>query len=590
MAKYREPQRAKNFGRSFCKLLIRLKKHIPIILIASLFSIGSTLLAIMGPSLLKDIVNEIQQGLQSNINMNAIFEICKSIIILCVFCVSCELLQGFSLVSVSHNFSRELRTDVSKKINRLPLKFFDSRQVGDILSIVTNDIDTVYDGLHQGISNLTYSIVTLVGVTVMMFVTNWQLSVTAMTTTLIGFAIVGFLVAKSKKYFKAQQKNLGTLNGYIEEMYSCHNIVTTYNGIEETQKQFKEFNNTLAHTSQVASFMGGVVNPVMSFMGSLGYVAVCIVGALLTINGTIDFGTIIAFIFYVRLFSNPLNTIAQSITKMQTVVAAAERVFEFMDEEEMSNEDNIVERLPVENAVGNISFENVTFAYDDIPVIRNFTVNIKAGQKVAIVGKTGAGKTTLVNLLMKFYDISEGDIKIDGCSIKCLSRANIHDLFCMVLQNAWLFNGTIKENIVYNQERISLDEVKRACQMAGIADFIESLPKQYDTVLENTNTLSEGQKQLLTIARAIVDKSPFLILDEATSSVDRKTEEIVQKSMDRLMNNRTSFIIAHRLSTIQNADVILVIDKGQIVEMGNHDELIAQNGCYTELYNSQFST
>jgi ATP-binding cassette subfamily B protein len=373
-------------------------------------------------------------------------------------------------------------------------------------------------------------------------------------------------------------------------MYSCHNIVTTYNGIEETQKQFRDFNETLALTSQRASFIGGVVNPVMSFMGNFGYVAVCIVGALLTLNGTIDFGTIIAFIFYVRLFSNPLNTIAQSITKMQSVVAAAERVFEFMDEKEMIDENSIVEVLPIQNAVGNISFKNVTFAYDEKPVIQGFSVDIKAGQKVAIVGKTGAGKTTLVNLLMKFYDISEGDIKIDGCSIKTLSRSNIHDLFCMVLQNTWLFNGTIKENIIYNQEHISMDEVKEACQMAGISDFIESLPDKYDTVLENTNTLSEGQKQLLTIARAIVDKSPFLILDEATSSVDRKTEEIVQKSMDKLMHNRTSFIIAHRLSTIQNADIILVVDNGQIVEMGNHNELISQNGYYTELYNSQFAT
>ena len=589
MPKIRENQKPKHFGTSFKKLLVRLKKHIPIILIASIFSIGSTLLAILGPNLLKDVVNEMQMGIVGDINMYAIFDLCKTVVALCIFCVACELIQGFTLVSVSHNFSRELRTDVSKKINRLPLKFFDSRPVGDILSIVTNDIDTVYDGLHQGISNLTYSVATLLGVTFMMFKTNWQLSLTSVVSTLIGFVFVGILVAKSKKYFKAQQKNLGTLNGYIEEMYSCYNVVTTYNGVEEAKQEFNNFNTTLAKSSQKASFMGGIIGPLMSFMGSIGYVAVCIVGGLLTINGKIDFGTIIAFIFYVRLFSSPLNTIAQSITKMQSVVAAAERVFEFMEEEEMPDESHITKVLSNNEVKGDVSFKNVTFAYDTLPVINNFTIDIKAGQKVAIVGKTGAGKTTLVNLLMKFYDITDGDIEIDGHSIKELSRSNIHDLFCMVLQNTWLFKGTIRENIVYNQDNISLEEVIQACKLAGIADFIETLPDKYDTVLEDHNNLSEGQKQLLTIARAIVDKSPFLILDEATSSVDRKTEEVVQRSMDTLMKGRTSFIIAHRLSTIQNADLILVMDKGNIVEHGNHSELIAKDGMYTELYNSQFA-
>ena len=589
MAKYREPQKAKNFGQSFKKLFIKLKKHIPTILIASLFSIGSTLLAIMGPNLLKDIVNEMQLGITGSINMNAIFDICQTVVFLCLFSVGCELIQGFILVSVSHNFSMELRTDVSKKINRLPLKFFDSRPVGDVLSIVTNDIDTVYDGLHQGVSNLTYSIATLIGVTFMMFKTNWQLSLTSVISAAIGFALAGILVARSKKYFKAQQKNLGNLNGYIEEMYSCYNVVTTHNGIDEARQQFQMLNSTLATSSQKASFMGGVISPIMSFMGSIGYVAVCIVGGLLTINGTIDFGTIIAFIFYVRLFSNPLNTIAQSITKMQSVVAAAERVFEFMEEKEMSDETHITKVLSPAKAEGNISFKNVTFAYDTVPVIKNFSIDIKAGQKVAIVGKTGAGKTTLVNLLMKFYDVFDGDIEIDGYSIKELSRSNIHNLFCMVLQNTWLFKGTIYENIVYNQENITLDEVKHACKLTGIADFIETLPDTYNTLLEDHNKLSEGQKQLITITRAIIDKSPFLILDEATSSVDRKTEEFVQKSIDELMKGRTSFIIAHRLSTIQNADLILVVVDGNIVEYGNHDVLINKNGFYTELYNSQFS-
>lgn len=584
-----DDRKAKNFGSSFKRLLKNLKPYTIPIVIASVFSILSTSLAIFGPDLLSKIVDEIQAGLTSSINFDVLVPYCITIGLLALLCVICELIQGFILVSTSHNFSRSLRRDVSKKINRLPLKFFDRKPVGDTMSVITNDIDNIYDGLQQGVSNLTYAIATLVGVLFMMFKTNWIMSLTSVITTLLGFIIVTIIATKSKKYFKAQQKNIGELNGYIEEMYSCYNVVTTYNGVDDARKEFKVLNEKLAKTTQKASFLGGVIPPIMSFVGSFGYVAVCIVGALLTMNNVIGFGTIIAFIFYVRLFSNPLNTIAQSFTRMQSVVAAAERVFDFMDEIEMPSEEHITQHLDKKSVKGNISFENVCFAYDTKPVINNFSIDVKAGQKVAIVGHTGAGKTTLVNLLMKFYDISSGDIKIDGISIKELSRSNVHDLFCMVLQQTWLFHGTVRENIVYNQENINDIDVKRACDMAGIAEFIESLPNKYETILDESNNLSEGQKQLLTIARAIISNAPFIILDEATSSVDRKTELLVQESMDKLMEGRTSFIIAHRLSTIQNADIILVLDHGDIVEMGAHEELIEKDGVYANLYNSQFS-
>ena len=584
-----DDRKAKNFSSSFKRLLKNLKPYTIPIVIASVFSILSTALAIFGPDLLSKIVDEIQAGLTSSINFDVLVQYCINIGVLALICIICELIQGFILVSTSHNFCRSLRRDVSKKINRLPLKFFDRKPVGDTMSVITNDIDNIYDGLQQGVSNLTYAIATLVGVLFMMFKTNWIMSLTSVIATLLGFVIVTIIATKSKKYFKAQQKNIGELNGYIEEMYSCYNVVKTYNGVDDARKEFKVLNEKLAKSAQKASFLGGVIPPIMSFVGSFGYVAVCIVGALLTMNNVIGFGTIIAFIFYVRLFSNPLNTIAQSFTRMQSVVAAADRVFDFMDETEMPSEEHITQYLDKKSVKGNISFENVCFAYDTKPVINNFSIDVKSGQKVAIVGHTGAGKTTLVNLLMKFYDISSGDIKIDGISIKDLSRSNVHELFCMVLQQTWLFNGTVRENIVYNQENINEADVKRACDMAGIAEFIESLPNEYETILDESNNLSEGQKQLLTIARAIISSSPFIILDEATSSVDRKTELLVQESMDKLMDGRTSFIIAHRLSTIQNADIILVLDHGDIVETGSHEELIEKDGVYANLYNSQFS-
>jgi len=583
-----KPEKAKDFKSASKRLLKNLKKHLFGIIMATIFSIGSTAIAIVGPDKVKELTNEISAGISGTINMANVFDIVIFLIGVCLFSVLCEILQSFIMINVSQNFSKNLRTKIAKKINQIPLRTFDSRPFGDILSIVTNDVDVIFDGLYQGLSNLTYAIFTLIGVLFMMFITNWQMSLTAIGSSLLGFFLVGIIMSKAHKYFEAQQKNLGVINGYIEEMYSGHNVISVYNAVDETKEEFEEYNKNLYKSTQKASFLGSIMQPLMGFVGNLGYVMVCIVGGILATNHTIDFGTIIAFVFYVRLFSNPLSTITQSLTRMQVVVAAAERVFDFLDEEELSSESGITDKLSPKKVKGNVEFKNVKFAYDKKPIIKGFSANIKAGQKVAIVGPTGAGKTTIVNLLMKFYDIDEGDILIDGHSIKNLTRENIHDLFCMVLQNTWLFKGTIKENIAYNQGKLSDKDIIQACKFADIDDFINSLPDKYDTVLEDNQSLSEGQKQLITIARAIVDDSPFLILDEATSSVDRKTEEVVQKAMDELTKDRTSFIIAHRLSTIQNADLILVLNNGDIIEQGTHDQLLKKNGFYADLYNSQF--
>ena len=583
-----KPAKPKNFKSALKELVKNLKKHTLAIVIATVFSIGSTALAIIAPEQLRLLTNEISVGITGTMNMDNIFNIMTYLIIVCLFSFTCELIQGFIMVNMSQNFSKNLRTRIAKKINKIPLKLFDSRPVGDILSIITNDVDVIFDGLYSGVSNLTYAIVSLIGVLIMMLITNWQMSLTVIISSILGLVTVGSIMSKAHKYFEAQQKNLGKLNGYVEEMYSGHNVISVYNAVDETKKQFEQYNKDLYKSTQRASFMGGIMQPLMGFMGNFGYVAVCIVGAMLALNGTIDFGTIIAFVFYAKLFSNPLSTIAQSMGRMQVVVAAAERVFDFLKEDELSSEDNITGSLDPSEVKGDIEFRNVKFGYDEQLIIKDLSVDIKAGQKVAIVGPTGAGKTTIVNLLMKFYDIDDGDILIDGHSIKNLTRENVHNLFCMVLQNTWLFKGTVKENIAYNQDNLSDDDIVNACKLAGIDEFIDSLPSKYETVLENNQNISEGQKQLITIARAIVDKSPFLILDEATSSVDRKTEEAVQRAMDELTKNRTAFIIAHRLSTIQNADVILVLKDGQIAEQGNHDELLARKGIYCDLYNSQF--
>ena len=497
----------------------------------------------------------------------------KSIAILlaCLYIISAifSYVEGLSMIKVANGYAKKLRSSISEKINKLPLKFFDHNLSGDILSRVTNDVDTIAQSLNNSLSTLVSSITLFIGSIIMMFVTNYIMAITAIVSSLIGFILMFIILNKSQRYFTARQRELGKLNGYIEEIYSGLNVVRSCN--------------------RKSQFLSGLMQPIMGFIGNFSYVAVCIVGALLVSKSVISFGVIVAFIMYVRLFTNPLSQIAQAMTSMQSTAAASERVFGLLEEVEMDSENDITKKLDKHKVKGNIEFKNVKFGYDkDKIIINDFTAKVKAGEKIAIVGPTGAGKTTMVNLLMKFYDINDGDILIDGTSIRELKRDNIHSLFTMVLQDTWLFNGTVKENIIYNQKNVSNKKVEDVCKVVGVDHFIKTLPNGYDSIISDNDSVSSGQRQLLTIARGMISDSPFLILDEATSNVDTRTEELVQKAMDKLMENKTSFIIAHRLSTIKNADLILVMKDGNIIEQGNHNELMKKNGFYANLYNSQF--
>lgn len=498
-------------------------------------------------------------------------------------------IQNFSMTTVSNHFAKKLRSSISTKINKLPLKFFDTHETGDILSRVTNDVDTISQNLNQSLASLVSSITLFIGSVIMMFVTNWIMALTAILSSLIGFSLMFLILGKSQKYFTEKQEQLGELNGYIEEIYSGHNVVKAYNGGASSIHHFQTLNEKLYNSNRKSNFLSGLMQPIMGFIGNFGYVAVCIVGALLVINNQISFGVIVAFIIYVRLFTNPLTQIAQAMTYLQSTAAASERVFEFLVEKEMTDEKDIKKHLDKSKVKGEIEFKHVKFSYDNTrEIIKDFSVHVKPGEKVAIVGPTGAGKTTMVNLLMKFYEINDGDILIDGVSIHDLSRENIHELFCMVLQDTWLFEGTILDNIKFNKENVTEEEIWNSCKTVGVDHFIKTLPGGLHSEIGDTDTVSGGEKQLLTIARGMLEDAPFLILDEATSNVDTRTEELVQQAMDKLTEGKTSFIIAHRLSTIKNADIILVMKDGNIIETGNHEELIAQNGFYADLYNSQF--
>ena len=517
----------------------------------------------------------------------------KSIAILlaCLYIISAifSYVEGLSMIKVANGYAKKLRSSISEKINKLPLKFFDHNLSGDILSRVTNDVDTIAQSLNNSLSTLVSSITLFIGSIIMMFVTNYIMAITAIVSSLIGFILMFIILNKSQRYFTARQRELGKLNGYIEEIYSGLNVVRSCNAKDETINEFDKLNDNLYDCNRKSQFLSGLMQPIMGFIGNFSYVAVCIVGALLVSKSMISFGVIVAFIMYVRLFTNPLSQIAQAMTSMQSTAAASERVFGLLEEVEMDSEDDITKKLDKHKVKGNIEFKNVKFGYDkDKIIINDFTAKVKAGEKIAIVGPTGAGKTTMVNLLMKFYDINDGDILIDGTSIKELKRDNIHSLFTMVLQDTWLFNGTVKENIIYNQKNVSNKKVEDVCKVVGVDHFIKTLPNGYDSIISDNDSVSSGQRQLLTIARGMISDSPFLILDEATSNVDTRTEELVQKAMDKLMENKTSFIIAHRLSTIKNADLILVMKDGNIIEQGNHNELMKKNGFYANLYNSQF--
>lgn len=517
----------------------------------------------------------------------------KSIAILlaCLYIISAifSYVEGLSMIKVANGYAKKLRSSISEKINKLPLKFFDHNLSGDILSRVTNDVDTIAQSLNNSLSTLVSSITLFIGSIIMMFATNYIMAITAIVSSLIGFILMFIILNKSQRYFTARQRELGKLNGYIEEIYSGLNVVRSCNAKDETINEFDKLNDKLYDCNRKSQFLSGLMQPIMGFIGNFSYVAVCIVGALLVSKSVISFGVIVAFIMYVRLFTNPLSQIAQAMTSMQSTAAASERVFGLLEEVEMDSENDITKKLDKHKVKGNIEFKNVKFGYDkDKIIINDFTAKVKAGEKIAIVGPTGAGKTTMVNLLMKFYDINDGDILIDGTSIKELKRDNIHSLFTMVLQDTWLFNGTVKENIIYNQKNVSNKKVEDVCKVVGVDHFIKTLPNGYDSIISDNDSVSSGQRQLLTIARGMISDSPFLILDEATSNVDTRTEELVQKAMDKLMENKTSFIIAHRLSTIKNADLILVMKDGNIIEQGNHNELMKKNGFYANLYNSQF--
>ena len=593
-------EKAKDFKSAVKRLVKELGKFKILIIIALILAIAGAVLSISAPDRLSKLTDEIQAGIipkmengqiiMPEINMDAIKSIAISLVILYLFSAICTFIQSICMTEVANNFARSLRTRISVKINKLPLSYFDRHQSGDTLSRVTNDVDTIAQTMNQSLGTLVSNITLFLGSIIMMFYTNWIMALTAILSSLLGFMGMFAVLSKSQKYFVAKQEELGNLNGHIEEVYSGLNVVKAYNGKKESDKKFDEYNQKVCEANRKSQFLSGIMQPIMNFIGNFGYVAVCIVGALLTMNNIISFGVIIAFITYVRLFTNPLSQIAQSMTSLQSTAAASERVFEFLDEKEMADQSKINKTLDKNNVKGKIEFDNVVFQYDnnDKPTIKNFTATAEPGQKIAIVGPTGAGKTTMVNLLMKFYDINSGDIRIDGVSTKELSRENIHSLFTMVLQDTWLFEGTVKENIIYNQKNVSDERVKEVCKEVGLDHFIKTLPKGYDSYLSENDSVSAGQRQLLTIARGMIQDSPFLILDEATSNVDTRTEELVQVAMDKLTEGRTSFIIAHRLSTIKNADLILVMKDGNIVEQGNHEQLMAKNGAYAELYNSQF--
>lgn len=570
------------------KLMQYLHRFMPAIIIAFIVSALGSVLSIIGPNKLSELTDIITEGLLIGIDLTAVANIALFLLILYLFSALFNFISGFIMATVANKFARELREKISKKINRLPLKYFDEHSYGDILSRVTNDIDTIGQSMNQSLASLIGAITLFIGTIIMMFVTNWVMALTAIIASLIGFAFMFIIMIKSQKYFDLRQTELGKLNDHIEEVYSSLNVVKAYNGATDAEKEFNRLDNAVYVANLKSQFLSGLMQPIMSFIGNFGYLAVCIVGAMLAINGHITFGVIVAFMIYVRLFTNPLTQIAQGITSMQSTVAASERVFEFLESEEMKKEEPKV-HLDKSKVKGNITFNHVKFGYNkNKMIIKDFSLDVKSGEKIAIVGPTGAGKTTLVNLLMKFYDINDGDILIDGVSTKDLTRENIHDLFIMVLQDTWLFNGTIRENIIYNKEKVSDEEVVASLKTVGVDHFVKSLPGGLNYEINDSESISAGQKQLLTIARGMIKDAPFLILDEATSSVDTRTEELVQQAMDKLTEGRTSFIIAHRLSTIKNADKILVMKEGNVVEQGTHEELLKKNGAYADLYNSQF--
>ncbi len=582
-------EKPKDLIGTWKKLLDYCKKYIAFIVIALLCAAGGTVLTLAGPDKLSEITGYIQQGVISgNVDLDAVFGVAITLVFFYAASWILSTTQSFIMATITQKVSKSMRKDISCKINKLPMNYYNHTSTGDVLSRVTNDVDTIGQSLNQSVGSLITQIVLFFGSLIMMFVTNWIMALTAVAATFIGLVIMLTIMSRSQKYFTRQQKDLGAINGHVEEIYAGHTVVKAYNGEAQAEEEFDRLNNNLRSSGFKAHCLSSLMMPLMTFIGNFAYVAVCIVGGTLAINGNIGIEVIVAFMLYVRYFTQPLSQMSQSVQSLQSAAAAGERVFEFLEAKEMDDESNKTKKL--ENVKGLVEFENVKFGYDDSEktVINNFSAIAKPGQKIAIVGPTGAGKTTMVNLLMRFYEIQGGNIKIDGVSTKDVTRENVHDQFCMVLQDTWLFEATIKENLIYSTQNVTDEKVHEACKAVGLDHFIKTLPHGYDTVLTDQVNLSQGQKQQLTIARAMIADKPMLILDEATSSVDTRTEIQIQDAMDKLMHGRTSFVIAHRLSTIKNSDLILVMKDGGIIESGNHEELLEKGGFYAELYNSQF--
>lgn len=584
----RPAEKSKDFKGTWMKIIRYCKRYLAGIVVALICAVAGTILTILGPDKLSDLTKVITEGIATGIDMERVKSIGLTLVAFYVGSAILSFGQQFIMATVTQNVTKQPRSDISGKINRLPMAYYNKTSTGDVLSRVTNDVDMISQSMNQSIGNLVSAVALFFGSLIMMFKTNVIMTLTAVIATMIGFGLMSLITSHSQKYFSRQQANLGALNGHIEEIYSGHTVVKAYNGEKNAKKVFDELNNNLRDSAFKAQSLSGLMQPLMAFIGNFGYVAVCVMGAVLTMKGYIGFEVIVAFMMYIRLFTQPLAQIAQATQSLQSAAAAGERVFAFLGAEEMSDESDKTEKLG--KAEGYVDFEHVKFGYEDTDkiIIHDFSAKAKPGQKIAIVGPTGAGKTTLVNLLMRFHEIQSGDIKIDGISTRDMKREEVRSQFCMVLQDTWLFEGTVRENLVYNTENASEEKIEAACKAVGLDHFIRTLPHGYDTILNDQVSLSQGQKQQLTIARAMIADKPMLILDEATSSVDTRTELQIQKAMDALMQNRTSFVIAHRLSTIKNADLILVLKDGDIIESGNHEELLAKGGFYADLYNSQF--
>ena len=582
-------EKKKNMFAPLGKVFAYMKNSIPAIIVALILAAAAAVLTIIGPDKIGEMTTLMQKGLYGEVDMSGITKIGITLAVIYIAGAVFNFIQHYIMATVTLKTSKRMRGNLSEKINKVPMSYFNKTSQGDILSRITNDISTLQQGLANSMPVIVSAAAQFVGCLIMMFATEWRLALCVLGVTFIGMFLLMMIVGRSQKYFVAKQQSLGELNGYVEEMYTGHEVVRISRAGKKINQKFDKLNATVYETNWKSQFFSGVMQPLMNVIGNIGYVAVCVVGSALALNGKIEFGVIISFILYVRLFTSPLTQIAQGMTNLQTASASARRIFDFLESEELSDESE--KTAVLDGAKGNVEFKNVRFSYPDNPdkvIIKNFSANVKSGQKVAIVGPTGAGKTTMVNLLMRFFEINSGSILIDGVPISDLKRENLHELFGMVLQDTWLFEGTVRENLVYNMQDVSDDELERVCKTCGISHFVHSLPQGFDTVLSESTMISAGQKQLLTIARAMLQNAPMLILDEATSSVDIRTEAIIQKAMDELTKDRTSFVIAHRLSTIKNSDLILVMKDGDVIESGNHDDLMAKGGFYSELYNSQF--